>query len=179
MCDAVKHEQLVEMIRQVTKDVFTTMFDLEVQVGEPFIERASAESFDGVMSLIGMAGSSWVGTGSLSCGSRTACRLSSALLMEEISAVDDQVLDSIGELTNVLIGNVKGEIEQQLGTMALSVPIVVRGCHLTAHALCHGCVWTVVPFTFGDDRIDVKICLTERELRETETERRPRAMAEA
>lgn len=163
----MKHEQIVEVIGQATKDVFRTMLDLDLDAGEPYIERPITEPFDGVISTIGMAGTSWVGTGSISCSARAACRLSSALLMEEMPEIDDQVMDAVGELTNVVIGNVKGKVEQHLGLMSLSVPLVVLGSRITAHAMGHESVLTVVPFTFGDDWIDVKVCLVQRERRDT------------
>src|SRR5258705_7015476 len=110
MADKLEQEQISQMIRTAREAVFTTMLNVPVKSDEAFVEQALPEHLDGVVSFIGMTGN-WVGTGSLCCGSRLACSLSSSFLMKELTVVDEEVLDAIGELTNMIIGNVKNEAE--------------------------------------------------------------------
>ena len=49
------------------------------------------------------------------------------MLMTEASAVNEEVLDAMAELTNMVIGNVKTKLESQLGPLGLSIPTVVYG----------------------------------------------------
>ena len=161
MVEKLEREQLALMIRRATEEVFTTMLGMTVRADESYLEQAAPAQFDGVVSFIGMAGA-WAGTGSLCCSSRFACSLSSSFLMTEFAMVDEQVLDAIGELTNMIIGNVKNEVEEHLGPMGLSIPTVIYGRNFSARSLGHE-AWTVVPFWSGEERLDVKICLAPKE----------------
>lgn len=43
-------------------------------------------------------------------------------------------MDAFGELTNIIIGNLKNELEHHTGPMGLSVPTVIHGKNLTARS---------------------------------------------
>ena len=108
-------------------EVFSTMLGADIGTGEVTIEdHPSVEPNDGVVSFIGIAGS-WAGTGSLTCSPPMACRICSAMLMTEGTAVDEEVLDAVAELTNMIIGSVKTDLENELGPLGLSIPTVVFG----------------------------------------------------
>jgi chemotaxis protein CheX len=161
MANTIEQEQVSDIIRRATEEVFTTMIGMSITVGAAYVEQTPPEHFDGVVSFIGLAGD-WAGTGSLCCSSEFACRISSSFLMTKIEVVDEQVLDAVGELTNMVIGNVKNEMEAHLGPMGLSIPTVIHGRNFAARSLGRD-AWTVVPFSSGDDRLQVKLCLTPKE----------------
>jgi chemotaxis protein CheX len=117
-----------------------------------------------------MAGA-WQGTGGLSCSAAFARRIASCFLMMDFPAVDDEVLDAIGELTNIIVGNVKGTVEQSVGPMALSTPTSIVGQNLTAHSLGRH-QWTVIRFRCGEDRLDVMMHLVPRTPADPEAETR-------
>jgi len=113
--------ELAEAIRASTTEVFSTMLGLELAVGEVFVEKEEAVPASGVVSIIGLAGA-WVGSGSLSCSAQFACKMASHFLQEEYSAVTEDVLDTVAEVTNMVVGNVKTHLENRLGAMGLSHP---------------------------------------------------------
>ena len=80
-------------------------------------EQSAPGPTSGVVSLIGLAGS-WIGTGSISCSAASACRFSSQFIMTEFDSVNEDVLDAMAELTNMIIGGFKTEVEDELGAMA-------------------------------------------------------------
>ena len=86
------------------------MLDAQVGFEAATIESQTPEANDGVVSFIGLAGS-WAGSGSLACSPAMACRICSQMLMTESQAVDDEVLDAVAELTNMIIGSVKTDLE--------------------------------------------------------------------
>jgi chemotaxis protein CheX len=149
---------IVNILDSVAREVFVTMLDLQVRTEASYTERQPGESH-GVVSFVGLAGSGSAGTGSLQCESDVACRLASRFLMAEFESVNDEVLDAFGELTNIIIGNFKNAIECHLGQMGLSIPTVVCGSNFSARNLSDQ-VWTVVPFSWEGDRLNVKICLS-------------------
>jgi len=154
---------IADAIRQSTGEVFSTMVGLEVEGGKEYTGGAGFGATDGLLAFIGLAGS-FMGTGTVSCNARLACRISSQFLMTELEAVDSEVLDAVGEITNMILGNVKSALENELGPLCLSVPTVVYGKNFEARALQNGeCV--VVPFASGEDRFEVSLGLRRPMLR--------------
>ena len=151
------HEELVELLRAASSEVFTTMLGIEPLAGEAYIDSASGLLTNGVVSLIGLAGA-WAGTGSVSCTTAFACRLASQLLMAEYPVVNDEVLDAVAEVTNMIIGNVKTGLEERLGPMGMSIPTVIYGRNFRSRTVGKQ-DWTVVPFHDGAERLEVQLCL--------------------
>jgi len=154
----MQHDQLVEMIRKATTEVFETMLATTLACGNPYVDDSAPGPQDGVVSLIGLAGP-WVGSGMLACKAETARRISGLLLMQDFSAVDEDVLDAVGEVTNMIFGNVKTLIEELIGPMGLSIPTVIFGRNFSTRSLGRG-QWTVVPFHLEGGEFDVHLCLT-------------------
>jgi chemotaxis protein CheX len=153
----MQHDEIVKQIRVVTQEVLSTMFGLEVQSGEAVVEQAAPGPTNGVVALVGLAGA-WVGTGSVSCSAEMACKLSSQFLMSECESVNDEVLDTVGELTNMIIGNFKAVLEDELGPMGLSIPTVIYGRNFTTRTLGKS-DFTLIPFTCSQGSFDIHICL--------------------
>jgi chemotaxis protein CheX len=72
--------------------------------------------------------------------------------------VNDDVLDAVAEVTNMVIGNVKTVLEERLGAMGLSIPTVIYGRNFSSRTVGKQ-NWTVVPFTLGNERLEVQLCL--------------------
>src|SRR3954452_17345645 len=102
------HDLIVECITRASANVFSTMLGVELRQGEVSVESGSPDANDGVVSLIGLAGT-WTGAGSISCSPALACRVCAQMLMTESSAVNEDVLDAVAELTNMIIGSVKSD----------------------------------------------------------------------
>ncbi len=155
--DTLNQDKLVSTIRSATQDVFTTMLGIPAEIREHYLELPGSQPFDGIIGLVGLAGT-WVGAGRISCSAALACRLSGALLMSEYTAVNEDVLDAMAELTNMIIGNVKSTLEEDLGPMGLSIPTVIFGRNYQARSFGVK-EWTVVPFDCGTDPFDVRFAL--------------------
>ncbi len=149
--------RLAKEIRSATEEVFTTMLGLEVSAGEAVAGQSVPGPTNGVVALIGLAGS-WVGTGRISCSAETACWFSSQFLMTEYKAVNEDVLDAMAELTNMIIGGFKNKVEEELGPMGLSIPTVIFGRNFTTRTASKN-DWTLVPFRCGEECFDIHICL--------------------
>jgi chemotaxis protein CheX len=152
---------IVESVRQSAAQVFSTMLGSELGGGEFSLEKGTPEVNDGVVSFIGLAGA-WAGTGSISCSPTLACRICSQMLMAESSAVDEEVLDAVAELTNMVIGSVKTDLEGQLGPLGLSIPTVVFGKNFRAKS-AGTTEWIVVRFPWDGESLVIKMCLAPTE----------------
>jgi chemotaxis protein CheX len=153
----ITHDEVTVMIREATLNVFSMMLGLEFEVGTSYVEEDPPGPSEGVLALVGLAGN-WAGSGTFSCSAEMARKISSALLMTEYESINDEVLDAIGEVTNMILGNVKTSLEEKLGPMGLSIPTVVYGRNFTTRSMARSS-WTVVPFKLGADQVLVHICL--------------------
>jgi chemotaxis protein CheX len=151
-------QDIIEALRSATSLVFSTMMDLQVRTGSPYVETASPSTTEGVMAFVGLAGS-WVGSGVISCSSDIACRLSSLFLMTETSEVNEDVLDAVGEIANMVFGNFKTAAESMIGPLGLSVPTVIYGKHFVSRSLGKS-EWIVMPFEYPDGVFEIRIWFT-------------------
>jgi len=151
------HTDIVEIVRAATDDVLITMLGMTPEHRDAYQDSSAALGSNGVVSLIGMAGT-WIGTGSVSCSPQTACNLASRLMMGEYESVTDDVLDAIAEVTNMIIGNLKTALDEHLGPMGLSIPTVIHGRNFTSRSVGTQ-EWTVVPFLVEGQQLDVHVCL--------------------
>jgi chemotaxis protein CheX len=154
----MRTEKVVEYVRTSTTSVFSTMLGLEVEHQDERVDREAPASSGGVLSFIGMAGS-WAGTGVVCCTADFARRICAALLLTDSPSVDEDVLDAMGELTNMIIGNFKTMAEEHLGPLGLSIPTVIYGRNFVLRSAGHN-DWIVVPFTCDGESIEIRVCLT-------------------
>ncbi len=152
---------ITESIRESAANVFSTMLGHELPRGNVSIETGTPEANDGVASFIGIAGA-WVGTGSITCSPTLACRICSLMLMMEATSVDEEVLDAIAELTNIIVGGVKTDLEQHLGPLGLSLPTVVFGRNFKTRSSGHR-EWIVMNFPWDGETLMIKMCLAPNE----------------
>lgn len=151
------HEQLASMIATSTHEVFNTMLGMQVTAGQPYSDDCAPAPAEGVLALVGLAGA-WAGSGTVACSASLACQISSQMLMQEYSHVDEEVLDAMGEVGNMILGNVKTLLEEELGPMGLSIPTVIYGRNFTTRSVARS-QWTVVPFACGAETLHVHLCL--------------------
>ena len=152
-------EKALQAVVTSTESVFSTMLGMDLTKGEAYYKAGAANPSDGVVSLIGLAGP-WMGTGSIACSPALACKISGALLMTEFAGVDDEVLDAVAEVTNMVIGNVKTIIEEEVGPMGLSIPTVIFGKNFATKSVGSS-NWTVVPFDYEGEQLIVQLCLVQ------------------
>jgi chemotaxis protein CheX len=164
--EPVTRAEITNMVTASTEEVFVTMLGLDLTL----LEQQSAsqhpmlvESGATVVSLIGLTGP-WAGTGSITCTGDFACSLASRFLSTEYGEVNGEVLDAMGELTNMIIGNVKTALEDRVGAMELSTPAVIFGqIFQTYSARIHD--WLVIRFRCGEETLQVQMCLAESQPR--------------
>ena len=159
------HNTIAQSLIRSASDVFSTMLGSDLSNGEVTVEGTAAgsdsEPNDGVVSFIGIAGG-WAGTGSVSCSPAVACRICAAMLMTEATAVNEDVLDAVAELTNMIIGSVKTDLEAELGPLGLSIPTVVFGRNFKTR-IAATAEWIHVRFLWDTEPLQIKMCLAPNE----------------
>jgi chemotaxis protein CheX len=150
-------QEIIASVRTAAADVFTTMLGMDIEPGPARVEQSAPAVSDGVLSLIGLAGA-WAGAGTVCCSSRLACRICAQLLMTEATSVNEEVLDAVGEVTNMIIGNFKTMAEERLGPLGLSIPTVIFGRNFTSRSIGRD-AWIVLPFRCDGEEFEVRVCL--------------------
>jgi chemotaxis protein CheX len=124
-------------ITQIVSNVFETMLSLEVNA----ITHDLPHHVDGLTATVQILGES-KGALLLHCSVEQALAFTSRMLGEDVSGLTDDVLDVLGELANVVGGNLKSLFSAG-GT--LSLPSVAEGRDYTVH-LCRSNQMTTVAF---------------------------------
>lgn len=151
-------EFVANSIRTASEEVFSMMLGLRVEYGTAYDQQHTTVDTESVLGLVGIAGS-WIGTGAISCSAAFACHMSSLLLSAEYGHVDSDVLDAVAEIANMIFGNVKTALEEQVGTLGLSIPTVVFGKNFqTKHTASR--IWTGIPLYAEGMEMQITLGLT-------------------
>jgi chemotaxis protein CheX len=140
-----------ETVTQIVESIFATMMELEVSASD----KAWHPADDRLTSCINIEGD-WNGAVSLECNQAQACRFAGQLLcMDPPNSVDNDVRDALGELANMIGGNLKS-------TMAvnsrLSMPSVIDGGQYELR-ICGTEVQDRLAFQFDGGHFWVTVCV--------------------
>jgi chemotaxis protein CheX len=104
-------------------NAFLTMLGCEVRRGTISVKSSSSPHYD-VSGIIGLSGRA-IGTVVLSLSESVARNAAATMLMTEITEINADVVDAVGELANVVAGGAKAELEQY--DLSASLPSVITG----------------------------------------------------
>lgn len=103
--------------------VFRTMLQCEVKRGPISLKNQSQPNYP-ISGVIGLSGNA-VGTVVLSMSEQVALKAASTMLMTECTEIHADVLDAVGELTNIIAGRAKSQLEEF--QLSLSLPNIITG----------------------------------------------------
>ena len=103
--------------------VFETMVGVKLVRQQPFVKK-SMQPQNEVSGIIGLSGKA-KGTVVLSIEREVALNATGVMLMERPGQINADVVDAIGELTNVIAGNAKAQLEHL--NMSVGLPSVITG----------------------------------------------------
>ena len=117
--------ELINPFLKSTCDVFRTMLGCELVRGAPGLKQTSTPEFE-VSGLIGFSGSHH-GMVVVSLSRDTAIAIAEKLLGERPESIDEDVVDAVGEVTNMIAGGAKALLEQH--KLSIGLPTVICGKH--------------------------------------------------
>lgn len=133
-------------------NTFETMLGCTLSRGQLYLKDSNTKLHD-VSGIIGLSGQAQ-GTVVLSVDRNVALRATSTLLMCETTEMSSDVVDAVGELTNMVAGGAKAQLHEY--DLSISLPGVIKG---EGHEVCFPSDVTpiCVPFTceWGDLKIEV------------------------
>ncbi len=110
-------------------NAFETMLSCPVHRGKLAFKSAETPVFE-VSGVIGLSGSA-VGTVVLSLSREVAIKAAGAMLMIEATELNSDVVDAVGELTNMVAGAAKAQLEEL--KLSISLPNVIIGIGHEVH----------------------------------------------
>ena len=165
-------ENIATDITDSTKTLFETMIMLDLKYDNAFFEDDTQIKTD-VIGMVSFTGK-YHGVIALFCSKRFALKVASAMLMTEMTDFTHEVKDAVGEVSNMIAGNVKTKLASQYGDMHLSIPIVIAGEGLSITAVNNNPVvaqttiscfsrdpWLMTPFVSCDEKFNVGLLLKE------------------
>lgn len=118
----MKVEYINPFIIGVT-NTFSTMASCPLTRGAPRLKGGEESLYD-VSGVIGLSGEA-VGTVVLSLSTAVALKAASSMLMMEVTEINADVTDAVGELTNMVAGSAKSKLEEL--HLSISLPSVITG----------------------------------------------------
>lgn len=112
------------------KNVFETMIDVPFKLGKPTLKTGSQVPPHEISSIIGISGNV-TGSVVISLSHEVAYELVSALIGDEVTELDDDCTDAIGEIANMIAGNAKTDFPSE--NNSISTPSVVVGKHKVSY----------------------------------------------
>lgn len=140
-------DTLEEMLKTSVSEVFLKMMKTQPLAVPLSSEAMSSEAH--IASAVGFIGDV-TGVVYLYASANFATRLTAVMLEMETAEIegDEMVNDCMGELANMIVGNVKAQIVEKGKSCVLTIPSIVRGSNISIEAissatrrvLCFRCV---------------------------------------
>ena len=148
-------------IIKATTEVFRTMMQMKVLPGEASLEKAKTRKAE-VIGSIGVAGF-LSGSISIFMQKSLAKKAGAAMLMTEPAALtEEELVDAVGELINMIGGNIKTELFQKPPLFDISIPSVYLGEDLQRRTVSNDLCF-LVPFSYGGEEFSVEFLMITRE----------------
>ena len=149
-------EQYIQPFIECSEEVFLGLCKTEISAGRAFfVSKDEFETTWDVSGIIGLSGEA-NGAVAISLKENTACAITKILTGKEYTSIERDVTDVLGEIVNIITGNVKNIFEKK-HRIKISMPSIING-------KSHSIVWPsekariiCIPFVIFDDQ---EICLS-------------------
>jgi chemotaxis protein CheX len=122
----VTEEVLVKQFHNDVQDVFTTMVGVEDLLPLPLQVDPKTHFSDCITAMVGFAGL-FNGLVSLHVTQKLALSFTSSMIGMEVSELNEDVSDALGEIANMIAGSFKHHLSKDGHEVRLSTPSVITG----------------------------------------------------
>ena len=139
-----------------TLNVTKTMANVSPVPGKPYLKKDGLANGD-VSGIIGLTGDV-TGSMALSFSEKSILKIVSNMLGEDITEINGDIKDAVGEITNMISGVARKELERIGLTVLAAIPTVVSGkSHSITHVLNGPSI--IIPFEIADGPFVIDICI--------------------
>jgi chemotaxis protein CheX len=142
-----------------TANVLKTMAFIDPIAGKPFLKELHAAGGD-VSGVIGFTGDA---KGSLALTFTSSCifAILSNMLGETYTELNDEILDAVGELTNMISGDARKHLEAEGLIISAAIPTIISGKnHVVKHIISGPSI--IIPFSTAHGPFVLDVCLEEK-----------------
>jgi chemotaxis protein CheX len=116
-----------------TRNVLETMAQTKVAAQKPHLKESMA-TYGDVTGIIGMASEAVEGNMVISFSEKCILQIVAKMLMEEPKTkMDEDIVDAVGELTNMICGGAKAELAKLGLNFSLATPTMITGKGVEIH----------------------------------------------
>jgi len=152
-------EQYIQPFIEGSEEVFRDLCNTDIKAGRAFfVSKDEFESIWDISGIIGLSGDAH-GAVAISLKEDTAFALTKILTGNDHTTIDKFVTDAMGEIINIIAGNVKNVFEKK-HRIKISMPSIIKG-------KAHSIVWPsekariiCIPFTiFGEQEFCLSVAV--------------------
>jgi chemotaxis protein CheX len=118
-------EKYIQPFIDVCKNVFKEFVGCDLSADRPYFEEKETINDWDISAVIGLTGEAR-GAVVISMKTTLAIRLTDILTESTHTELDEEVVDAIGEIVNIIAGNVKKNLEESF-RLIISLPTIVQG----------------------------------------------------
>ncbi len=148
--------ELINPFINSTINVLETMAFMKCKAGKPYLKKDDVAQGDvsGVMGITGDAN----GTIAVTFDESSILKIVSNMFGEDMKELNHEVADAVGELTNMISGQARRELEEKGKVFEAAIPSVITGKN---HQITH---YTdgpkiAIPFITDDGSFTIEVCL--------------------
>ena len=139
-----------------TINVLETMAFVKARPGKPYLKKDDTARGD-VTGVIGVTGVAH-GTISVTFEEDSILKIVSNMFGESIQTLDHEVADAVGELTNMISGQARMELEKKGKVFEAAIPSVITG---KGHKIIHitDGPKIAIPFSIDEGTFTIEVCM--------------------
>ena len=153
---------IINPFLNATINVVKTMCYMEVKPGKPFVKKMNNPQGD-VTGIIGLASDAYKGSMAIIFAKDVALAVVSGMLMGEVfEDITEDVVDAVGELTNMISGGAKREFSEQGLKFDMALPSMITGHNHSVHHQAKRAPIICIPFDVEAGTFWVEACLVKQ-----------------
>ncbi len=149
--------EIRDKIIETTQEIFSSMVMMDVSASEEPVTESSVHS-ESITGLIGLAGT-YKGVLAIHMPNAVALAVTSSFLGMDVEEINADVEDAIGELANMLGGNVKTILSESGRDINLSLPSTISGREYNFQLASEAAERTIICFMADAGRFHVELQL--------------------
>ncbi|MCO6432502.1 MAG: chemotaxis protein CheX [Deltaproteobacteria bacterium] len=152
--------ELINPFIKSTINVLSTMCAINPTPGKPSL-KGDKKTWGIVTGIIGLAGPSVMGNMMISFDTDGVLKVVGNLLSEQYTEITQDVIDAVGEITNMITGGAKKDLSEIGMMIEMATPMVMIGSGVEISQLASAPILTV-PFSFQEGAFVVEASLSQR-----------------
>ena len=140
-------------------NVLATMATLDIKPQKLAVKKDSIPSGD-ITGIISMRSSKAKGVLTISFSESVILQIAHRMLGEPVSALNKEVIDLVGEITNIVCGNAKRILEAKGYDFDMALPTVITGKGQTVNYTANTPI-VIIPFATDVGEFHVEVCFSQ------------------